>query len=359
MQTPQSDLREIAGRFLLGGPVRDVYPFGSGLINATWLCSVGAGTGRDRFILQRINREVFPRPDLVMENIAVVTGHILCRLRAEGFEDPEGRTPVLVPARDGRAFCVDEQGAYWRLFRYLEQGEVFDTVQGTDHAFEVGRALGRFQTLLADLSVDRLHDTLPNFHHTPRYLQELRDAVRSAAAGRRSDTDHELAFIEARAPLASELTEPMENGRIPVRIVHNDPKVNNVLVRRDTGKAICMLDLDTVKPGIIPVDFGDCVRSAANPAGEDAPDPASIRFDRDCYEAIRAGYLEQAGPMLSRAEIDLLPRSVRVITFELGIRFLADHLRGDTYFRTHYPGQNLHRARVQLRLLERIEAAGV
>lgn len=350
---------DVHSRFDVPGEPVSVEPFGSGLINDTWLCVVRGGTGIRRHILQRINTAVFRRPDLVMENVETVTGHIVDRLRREGVADPENVTPVLVRARDGRSFHIDERGGWWRMFRYLESGEVFDVVRSADHAYEVGRALGRFQALLSDLSPGRLHDTLPGFHHTPGYLRELREAAQADAARRRAAVTAETAFVERREHLASMLVGPLRSGRIPVRVVHNDPKVNNVLIHRETGKAICMLDLDTVKPGSVHFDFGDCVRSAANPAGEDAGDPDRVRFDRACYDALREGYLSEAASFLTPEEVALLPVSVRVITFELGIRFLADHLRGDIYFRIRYPGHNLHRARVQFRLLESIEQAGI
>jgi Ser/Thr protein kinase RdoA (MazF antagonist) len=244
------------------------------------------------------------------------------------------------------------------MFPYIENGTVFDIVQGPEHAFEVGRGLGRFQSLLSDLAPERLHDTLPDFHHTPRYLRELEDAARQDGNRRTAGAAEELAFVDQRRNLAPLLVDPLRSGRIPSRVVHNDPKVNNVLIHRGTGKAICMIDLDTVQPGIVHYDFGDCVRSAANPAGEDASELDRVSFDGSCYRAVREGYLSEASPFLGKEEIELLPVSVKVITFELGVRFLADHLRGDTYFRIRYPGHNLHRARVQFRLLERMEAAG-
>jgi Ser/Thr protein kinase RdoA (MazF antagonist) len=212
---------------------------------------------------------------------------------------------------------------------------------------------------VADLPPERLHDTLPGFHHTALYLSELDEAVRLDPKGRLAGAEVEVDFVHQRRQLAPLLTDLMESGRIPIRVVHNDPKVNNVLIDRKTGKALCMLDLDTVKPGIVHFDFGDCVRSAANPAGEDARDLDSVAFDRSRYDALREGYLSEASPFLVQQEIDLLPVSIRVITFELGVRFLADHLNGDVYFRASYSGHNLHRARVQFRLLERMESAGL
>lgn len=261
--------------------------------------------------------------------------------------------------RDGRSHYVDGAGEYWRMFPFIEAGEVFDIVRDAGHAHEVGRGLGRFQALVADLPPGRLHDTLPGFHHTPRYLSGLDEAVRKDLNGRLAEARAEVEFVHHKRHLAPLLTDQMERGRIPVRVVHNDPKVNNILIDRLTGKALCMLDLDTVKPGIVHFDFGDCVRSAANPAGEDARDLDSVAFDRSRYDALREGYLSEASSFLVQDEIDLLPLSVRVITFELGVRFLADHLSGDAYFRAGYSGHNLHRARVQFRLLESMEQAGL
>jgi Ser/Thr protein kinase RdoA (MazF antagonist) len=294
-----------------------------------------------------------------MENVATVTEHLQARLRREGVVDPASVTPALVRNRDGRSHHVDGAGGYWRMFHFIETGEVFDVVADAGHAHEVGRGLGRFQALVADLPPGRLHDTLPGFHHTPLYLGGLDEAVRKDLHGRLAGALLDVEFAQGRRHLAPLLTGLMESGRIPIRVVHNDPKVNNVLIDRGTGKALCMLDLDTVKPGIVHFDFGDCVRSAANPAGEDAVDLDSVVFDRSRYDALREGYLSEAASFLVKQEIDLLPLSAKVIAFELGIRFLADHLNGDAYFRTRHAGHNLHRARVQFRLLESMERAGL
>ena len=345
--------------YSLPGTLLTAERFGSGLINETFLCRFSESAGVRNYILQHINKSVFKRPDLVMENVAIVTEHLQARLRAEGVADPASVTPALVPTRDGRSHHVDGEGEYWRVFHFIETGEVFDIVADDGHAYEVGRGLGRFQALVADLPPGQLHDTLPGFHHTPIYLSGLDEAVRKDLPGRLAGAQAEVDFARGRRQLAPILTDLVETGRIPVRVVHNDPKVNNVLIDRATGKALCMLDLDTVKPGIVHFDFGDCVRSAANPAGEDAADLDSVVFDRSRYKALREGYMSEASSFLTQQEIDLLPLSVRIITFELGIRFLTDHLNGDAYFRTRFSGHNLHRARVQFRLLESMEEAGV
>jgi Ser/Thr protein kinase RdoA (MazF antagonist) len=243
------------------------------------------------------------------------------------------------------------------MFHFIESGAVFDTVVDAKHAYQVGRGLGRFQTLVSDLDPRRLHDTLPGFHHTPDYLAAYDAALKADRARRASEATAETEFVSARRDLARRLLEPLEKGEIPLRVVHNDPKVNNVMIHAETGAALCMLDLDTVKPGIVHFDFGDCVRSAANPAGEDAEDPSTAVIDLSLFEAVADGYLREAGAFLTKEEVALLPASIKVITFELGVRFLADYLRGDTYFKVKHPSHNLHRARVQFRLLASIEEA--
>ncbi len=355
----EPSLVRVIAEFDLPGTLLSADPFGSGLINDTYLCLFSTGNAVRKYLLQRINRSVFRRPEQVMENVELVTRHIRERLRREGVAEPETVAPALVHVRGGRSFLTDAQGESWRMFHFIESGAVFDTVQGPEHAREIGRALGRFQALVADIPASRLHDTLPGFHHTPGCLAGLDEAVRQDPQGRASGARGDLAFVSSRRPLAALLMDRIGDGTIPVRVVHNDPKVNNVLVEAATGKALCMVDLDTVKPGVVHFDFGDAVRSATNPAGEDVPDLGSVRFDRERYEALAGGYLDEARSFLTDREIALLPASARVITYELGIRFLADHLRGDVYFKISRPGQNLHRARVQFRLLQSMEQAGL
>jgi Ser/Thr protein kinase RdoA (MazF antagonist) len=352
-------LESILSRFDLSGRLVKVERFGSGLINETYLAEFNdSGTIR-KYILQRINKTVFRRPDFVMENVEIVTGHLQKRLRQEGVADPASVTPALVRTAEGRSFYADESGEYWRVFHFIETGVVFDTVQDVAHAREVGRGLGRFQALVADLPPEQLHDTLPGFHNTPRYLVDLDAVMQDGGAEHLAGVREEIAFVQKRRGLAGFLSDLMESGRIPLRVVHNDPKVSNILIHAQTGKALCMIDLDTVMPGIVHFDFGDCVRSAANTAGEDARDLDTVVFDQARYDALREGYLDEAGVFLTQAEIDMLPVSAKVITFELGIRFLTDHLRGNIYFRARYPGHNLHRCRVQFRLHERMEAANL
>jgi len=331
--------------------------FGSGLINDTYLCEFSEAGEMRKYILQRINTAVFRQPGQVMENVDIVTTHIADRLRALGVSDPYSVTPALIRTRDRASCHQDASGAYWRMFHFIESGVVFDRITDAGHAYEIGRGLGRFQFLVSDLEPGKLHDTLPGFHHTPRYLAEYDEALKENSRGRASEAGAEAALVSRRRALAPLLTDLMNRGELPLRVVHNDPKVNNVMIHSATHKALCMLDLDTVKPGIVHFDFGDCVRSAANPAGEDAKDLNAVAFDLSLFEAVARGYLREAGAFLTKKEVELLPASVKVITFELAIRFLADYLRGDTYFKIRYPSHNLHRSRVQFRLLESIEAA--
>ncbi len=347
----------IISQFAIPGTLIKAERFGFGLINDTFLCEFDDSGAIRKYILQRINSSVFQRPEQVMQNIEAVTTHIVKRLRTEGVVDPYAMTPVLINTRSGRSFFYDDKGEYWRAFHFIDTGTVFNTVLDKKHAYEVGRCVGRFQSLVSDLSPDSLHDTLRGFHYTPNYLSEYDNALRADVNNRAAAIIVEREFVFHRRSLAPVLTDLIASKDLPLRIVHNDPKVNNIMIHRETGKALCMLDLDTVKPGIAHFDFGDCVRSAANPAGEDAKDLGSITIDLELFEAIAEGYLSEAGAFLTRKEIAMLPVSVQVFTFELGLRFLADYLRGDSYFKIQYPTHNLHRARVQFRLLENIEAA--
>ncbi len=350
-------LTAIISQFPIVGTLLKADRFGSGLINDTYLCQFLDDGRMRKYILQRMNAAVFTKPEQVMENIEKVTAHIAARLRERGVTEPADVTPVLTTTREGRTFLRDGSGAYWRMFHFIESGQVLDRIRNVRQAYEVGRGLGAFQLLVSDLSPGSLHDTLPRFHFTPIYLNEYDEALTADAAQRASGVIAEREFVYRRRYLAPVLTDLIASKVLPLRVVHNDPKVNNIVIHTATGKALCMLDLDTVKPGIVHFDFGDCLRSAANPAGEDAPDLDAVTFDLSLFEAVTSGYLGETAAFLTEKEIAMLSVSVPVITFELGVRFLADYLRGDTYFRTLYPSHNLHRARVQFRLLERIEAA--
>lgn len=355
--SPKEPVLSAAAQFDIPGRLLSSKRFGSGLINDTWIC-IFAESGSERwYILQRINTSVFANPVQVMENVEIVTRHIADKLKAEGIADPFSAAPMLIRTRTGWPYFIDENGGFWRAFHYIQSSEVYDTVPDRRVAREVGRGLGRFQRLVSDLPAHLLHNTLPGFHHTPAYLKAFDEAVKADVKKRLAGARAEAAFVDIRRHIAPILFDAMNSGSVPIRVVHNDPKVNNILISTETREVICMIDLDTVKPGITAFDFGDCVRSAANSGGEDAANFSAVRFSLDIFDAVAGGYLSEAGGFLTKNETALLPDSVKVITFELGLRFLTDYLRGDVYFNIKYPGQNLHRARVQFLLLEQVEKA--
>jgi len=349
-------LTSIVSKFLIPGTFIRADHFGSGLINATYLCEFKDGIKTRKYILQCINGAVFKNPEDVMKNIETVTAHIAEHLRSRGIADPAQSSLMLIRTRENLAYLRDESHACWRMFNFIDAGEVFDRIRDRKHAYEVGRGLGAFQALLADLHPSALNYTLPGFHDTQAYLDDYDVVLHMNLHKRATGILAERDFINQRRFLAPLLTRHIASNDVPLRVVHNDPKVNNILIHRTSGEALCMIDLDTVMPGIVHFDFGDCVRSVANPAGEDAQDLDAVMFDLALLESVSQGYFHEVGYVLTRKEVSLLPAAVKVITFELGIRFLADYLRGDTYFKTLYPSHNLHRARVQFRLLERIEA---
>lgn len=349
------DLAAIAGRF--AGPTRvcSVVPHGNGNINATFLVTLAGPP--DRFVLQHVNTHVFPHPDLVMRNIEIVTEHVHRRVPDGRLED--GRRwemPRLLAASDGSRQVTAPDGSCWRALSYVRDACSHDTVVDLRHAGEVGRAVGTFHRLLDDLSVERLADTLEGFHVTPVYLRHY-DAV---LAARRVPASAEVVygrrFIEARRKSAGVLEDACAAGRIRRRGIHGDPKVNNVMVDAVTGAAVSLVDLDTVKPGLLHYDIGDCLRSCCNPAGEETERLDAVRFAPDLCRAILCGYAAEAGGLLGAEDRRYLFDAVRLLAFELGLRFFTDYLEGDPYFRVRHASHNLVRALVQFRLTESIEA---
>jgi Ser/Thr protein kinase RdoA (MazF antagonist) len=350
------DIVSIAGRFTSTGAVAGVEPFGSGNINDTFLVTPVSGNER-RFVLQRLNTRVFRNPESVMRNMRAVTEHIAARLKDDSLKtDRRLETPCLLAAEDGLDWFVDARGSFWRAISFIESAETSDTIQGAGHAEEVGFALGMFHRLVGDLPPETLADTLEGFHITPRYLLHYDDIISRIRYKRSPETDYCVRFIEKRRALASVLEDAKAHGKISVRTMHGDPKINNVLIDASTRQAVGMIDLDTVKPGLAHYDIGDCLRSACNPLGEEAGQWEAVVFDTDLCRAILRGYLGQARGFLSAADYDYLFDSARLIAFELGLRFFTDHLEGNVYFRAKFEGRNLLRALCQFRLVESIEA---
>lgn len=338
----------IAARFLPAGEGYGVEPLGDGLINQTWLVSP---TASPRFVLQRINARVFPHPERIAANLRRIQAHV-----HGSRSDFAEHWPDLIAPREGGDTVLDAEGGHWRALRYIEGSRVLDRIATERQAVAVGRVLGAFHAALGEVDCAELEDSLPDFHVAPGYLAGL-DAARAAAGGLDDPSLRQaLGFVEARRGFVPVLERAKAAGLLRLRVIHGDPKLANILFDRAGECALTLIDLDTVKPGLVHYDIGDCLRSCCNNSGESPEDPESTRFDLTLCEAILRGYLSEAANMLTAADREHLYDAIRLIPLELGIRFLADHLAGDVYFRTESRGHNLHRARVQFRLVECIEA---
>ena len=347
--------RSIAGKFALEGEIVFIEPFTGGHINDSFLVEVEQSDSRQCYLLQRINTAIFRQPEQVMENIQRVTGHLATRLAAEGYKDVQRRVLTLVPTHSGCAFCRTDSGAYWRVYRFLENTRAYLAVETREQAEQAARAFGEFQMLLADLAPPRLHETIPDFHNTSMRLTALEEALARDAAGRISECQTEIDVTFRHRSLASVLIDLFASGVIPERITHNDTKISNVLLDRDTDEALCVVDLDTVMPGLSLYDFGDMVRSSATTTAEDETDLSKVEVELDLFEGLSRGYLEATGEFLTPAERAHLVTAGKLITFEQAVRFLTDYLNGDTYYKIDHPNHNLDRTRTQLKLLESIE----
>ena len=347
----------IARQFVRSGSIREVKPFGSGNINDTFLVLLD-NAPEPYFILQRINTQVFTNPRGVMQNMRVFSEHVRDRLQKQ---PPSRRweVPRVLLTHDDSNHCTDCED-FWRAISFVDNSHTHDTIQDARHAEEIGYGLGMFHNLISDLPTDNLVDTLEGFHITPRYLEQY-DAVLAqqpsqSKAERTAEVEQCLAFVEARRKLAHVLETAKAEGKLPMRLMHGDPKINNVMIDRETGQAVSLIDLDTVKPGLVHYDIGDCLRSGCNPLGEETEDLESVHFEPDLAEAMLRGYLSVAREFLTENDYSYLYDSIRLITFELGLRFFTDHLAGNVYFKAKHPSHNLNRARVQFKLVESIEA---
>jgi len=285
----------------------------------------------------------------LMQNVERVTAHLATIVADE--PDSSRRALRLIPARDGRGWHVDAEGNHWRAYRFIEKASTYDAVESKEQAFQAGRAFGRFQQQLASLPAPRLHDTIPDFHHTPKRFGALERAIAADAAGRAALAKAEIDFALAHKPMASVLLD----AKLPERVTHNDTKFNNVMLDDSTGEGICVIDLDTVMPGLAPYDFGDMVRTTTSPAMEDERDLRKVAMQFPMFDSLVRGYMSSAGEFLTGDEKALLAFSGKLITFEIGTRFLTDYLSGDTYFKVHREGHNLDRCRTQFKLVESIE----
>ncbi len=340
---------EVARQFNFGAPLREVCTHGRGLINDTYLVSLDCTPPR-RAILQRINPKVFPQPQHIMQNLRKLLDHAQRQMSQPGAQL---QLPGLYPARDGRDFVLDSDGNCWRALYFIADTRALETLENPAQAYNIGRALGDFHALLSELSTEHLHTTLPGFHIAPNYLARF-DSV-YARTTRKADAAPACDFVAARRDLASTLENGKHSGALPVRATHGDPKLDNFLFDANCDRVVSLIDLDTVQPGLIHYDLGDCLRSCCNRGGESTRDPQATQFDLEFCTAILRGYVDAARAFLSAPDFDFMYDAIRLLPFELGLRFLTDHLEGDVYFKTETPDQNLHRARVQFQLTANIE----
>ena len=351
---------KIPQKFTVDGRLVSVKPTGSGNINDTYMAIFRTTFDEHRFILQRINHKVFNDPAQIMQNMRRVTDHVHQRLEASATEaDRIWQLPKVIQTLGGADYAIDKDGNYWRAISLIASATAYDQVNTLEHAHEAGVVLGHFQNQLSDLDASCLKITLPGFHNTPTYLAKLKKTLENPEAQERlsnaKDAKSCLKFIRKREGLCSVLENAYAKGELSMRAIHGDPKISNIMIDDDSGKGTCIIDLDTVMPGLIHYDFGDCIRSCCNPAGEETHKLKEVIFDTDLFDSIVRGYMIHAGQFLTDADRHYLYDSVRLITIELGIRFFEDFLAGDPYFKTRYEGQNLNRALVQFRLAESIE----
>jgi Ser/Thr protein kinase RdoA (MazF antagonist) len=350
----ESQLQDISKHFQIYGEILHAETCKIGHINETYSATYDQGGTRVRYIHQKINRGVFKDPETVMDNVVRVTKHLRKKLETMQARDITRRCLTIVPTRDGKSAYRDAAGDYWRTFVFVEGVQTFESVQSPHQALEVGRAFGFFQNLLVDLPGPRMADTIPHFHNTRKRFQAFQKAVEQDHLNRAASAKSEIDFALEQEAIVDVILDAMAKKKIPERITHNDTKFNNVMLDTVTGQAMCVVDLDTVMPGCVLYDFGDMVRTATSPTMEDELDLSKVRMQMPMFKKLAEGYLETAGPFLTKTEKSYIAFAGKLITLTIGLRFLTDHLAGDNYFRIHRPGHNLDRCRTQFKLVQSI-----
>lgn len=355
-KTDKNRLERVASCFELEGELIRITPHGNGHINDTFLLTYRIGKmGTIPVILQRMNRSVFPCPEKLMENVMNVTSFLHQKIQENGG-DPFREVVNIIPARDGKPYYQESEEDYWRCMVYITNAHALEEVRKPEDFYESAVAFGRFQSLLADYPAETLYETIANFHNTRSRLADLKKAMKEDVAGRVKDVTREIQFILDRETDAGFFTELIEKGELPIRVTHNDTKSNNVMIDDQTGKGICVIDLDTTMPGLAMYDFGDSIRFGASTGAEDEKDLSRISCSMELFEAFTRGFIEGCGGQLTSREIQLLPMGAKIMTYECGMRFLTDYLQNDIYFKTSRPEHNLDRARTQLKLVADMES---
>lgn len=353
---PDPIFLDLVPHFVFDGEFVRAEPYGFGHINDTYTAYFRRVDGKvHRYLMQRINQFVFKGVEGLMRNIAAVTAHLRQKIvRAGG--DPDRETLTLIPTIEGGAFYKTPEGDYWRAYIFIEDAQTYEEVKSLDQVYNAAKAFGDFQRLLADFPAGQLHETIPGFHHTEKRFKAFAEAVERDVENRARAVRAEIRFVEERAGDASVLVDLLAQGTLSERVTHNDTKFNNIMIDDETGKGICVIDLDTVMPGSPLYDFGDAVRYGANPAAEDERDLSKVCIDLDIYDRFVAGFLDSAHGFLTQEEVGYLSFSARLMTFECGMRFLTDYLSGDVYFKTHRDNHNLDRCRTQFAMVADMEA---
>ena len=341
--------------FVFPGTFVEAIPYGNGHINDTYRLTFEQSGRLVHYILQQMNRKVFRKPEELMENIEGVTAWLKKKIQENGG-DIYRETLNVIPSAEGKAWCVDDTGEYWRAYYFIENALCLDQAAGTQDFYESAVAFGHFQRLLSDYPADTLHETIPDFHNTPDRFRKFRAAVEADVCGRAAAVQDEIRFVMEREAFTHTLMDRLAEGKLPLRVTHNDTKLNNIMLDEKTRKGICVIDLDTVMPGLSVNDFGDSIRFGASTGAEDEPDLTKISCDLELYDLYTKGFIEGCGGILTDMEIKCLPIGAKVMTYECGMRFLTDYLSGDTYFKIAYPEHNLDRARTQLKLVADMDA---
>lgn len=350
------NFKSIAEKFELEGELKTSDNHICGHINDTFILKCEKEDGEDiKYVLQRVNSDIFKNPEELMENIEKVTSHIKNKVIDEKG-DPLRETLNIVKTKEGMNYYKCEEGNYWRVFNFIHGASTYQIVEKPEHLYTAGKALGKFQKQLADFNVESLHETIPDFHNTEKRFETFMEAVKEDIKGRAESVQEEIDFVIKRAEDTKVLVNMIKENRIPLRVTHNDTKFNNIMIDDETGDGIAVIDLDTVMPGLSLYDFGDSIRSGATTALEDEVDLSKVNFDLNLYEHFAKGFLESAGDAFTKNEIDYLPFSAKLMTFECGMRFLMDYLNGDTYFKIHRENHNLDRARNQFKLVSDMES---
>ena len=346
--------KEVIENFQFEGEYTEGIPYGSGHINDTFRVTFQHKGETKRYILQRMNNQIFLNPEELMENVVGVTSWLRKKIVENGGE-PERETLNLVPAKDGKAFYKDSEGEYWRVYLFIEGAKTYDLVENEEDFYQSAVAFGRFQGLLADYPAETLHETIQDFHNTVKRLDTFKKAVEADACGRAAQVQEEIQFVLDREALAHKLCDMQAEGKLPLRVTHNDTKLNNIMIDDETRKAICVIDLDTVMPGLSVNDFGDSIRFGASTGAEDEPDLSKVSCSMELFELYTKGFVEGCKGSLTEEELDMLPVGAMTMTYECGMRFLTDYLEGDHYFKIHREGHNLERCRTQFKLVKDME----